>query len=273
MKYKPFSKGIFRHELGLQTLDLSQWLEVDENWQEQTTLKTRLLTEERDKVFQALPGALDASHEVAEMISTHLKQHFPDKFQTFDFSYAEEHPLAAAAQWVQEDLCLMKTGDNEARLEAGCVCFPSRWKLIEKVGKNMVGIHQPVPGFNKNLERPSTRFLLNTQVDRPMWRINWTIHDSDHLFAYGADEEKKRYTPGTVLQNTFFRSERQTLRRLPKTGFVLFTIRTYVTPMTEVAENAEDRKNLLSSLKTMPQEVVAYKGMQNLWSPLVEALQ
>lgn len=269
----PFASGVFRHEMGLKTLDLSEWIDVDENWQKHTELKTRLLTEQRSKVFQAEASARPASEELKILLHQHLKKYFP---QLPLKERPSEHPLVVLSEWVQEDFCLMKTEGDEAKLEAGCVCFPSRWKLIEKVGKNMQGIHKPVPGFNQTLEKASTRFLLNTSEDKPTWRLNWTLHTSDEMFAY--PEEKKSDTVSSInlqnlLQQTFLRVERQTLRRLPQSGYVVFTIRTYVESLSKVLKTKEDFRSLFSTLESMPKEIVKYKGMEEFIEPLIQAIK
>jgi hypothetical protein len=44
-------------------------------------------------------------------------------------------PLKAAALLVQEDLILMRKGEDGWRLAAGSLCFPSSWTLTEKFGR------------------------------------------------------------------------------------------------------------------------------------------
>jgi hypothetical protein len=285
MKYKPFAAGIFKHEMGLKPLAPAEWIEIDDQWDEQRRLKEHLLKTERDKVLQARPSAEAAAHEFIEMLAEHLGRHFPERYdfsgktlqvrangRKYDLASLSDHPLAVVAEWVQEDVCLMKIEDGGARLEAGLLCFPSRWKLIDKMGLDMTGIHRPVPAFNQNLEKPATRFLQHTTPDKPMWRLNWTIHASKELFAYGSDEPQRLAPGAPVLENLFLRVERQTLRRLPRSAYVVFTIRTYVTPLTEVAREAQDRNALLSCLQSLPKEVAKYRGMGELTAPLIKAL-
>lgn len=269
MRYKPYLSKEFKHEIGLKTLELKEWIEVDDHWQEQVELKRNLILNQREKVFQALPSALEASKELKVLLLDHLKQYHPS-IPTPETS--NEHPMIEMATWVQEDFCLMSSTGSEARLEAGCVCFPSRWKLIEKVGKNMAGIHQPVPGFNQKLEKPSTRFLLNTTADKPTWRLNWSLHASDGMFAYPGEIHEDFDAKKDVLKQTYLRVERQCLRRLPQSGYIVFSIRTYVESLDLALESEEERKTLASNLKTMSPEVLKYKGLESLLPHLLAAL-
>lgn len=61
---------------------------------------------------------------------------------------SEDHPpLLAASLLVQEDLALMRRGEDGWRLAAASLCFPSPWSLAGKFGRPVDEIHGPVPGF------------------------------------------------------------------------------------------------------------------------------
>lgn len=78
----------------------------------------------------------------------------------------------------------------------------------------------------------------------------------DHPALHGDQEsselaEEPVITPSTIL----FRSERQTLRRLPRTGAVIFTIRTYLTPIEELAKEPGVPSRLASAVRGWDEEV------------------
>jgi hypothetical protein len=56
------------------------------------------------------------------------------------------------------------------------------------------------------------------------------------------------------------RTERQTLRRLPKTGAVVFTIRVYTVPVQQLALEAGEAARLAAAIRSWPAEVAADKG-------------
>jgi hypothetical protein len=70
------------------------------------------------------------------------------------------------------------------------------------------------------------------------------------------------------LGDLTFRVERQTLRKMERSGAVVFTIRNYTTPLSVLCENNEARVALLETLRTVQPDVAAYKG----WTPLLEPL-
>ncbi|KAG8864862.1 hypothetical protein FRB96_003448 [Tulasnella sp. 330] len=61
-------------------------------------------------------------------------------------------------------------------------------------------------------------------------------------------------------ENLFFRTERQSLRRLPRTRAILFTIRTYLDPVTELAGEPGVPGRMASAVRSWPDDVAQYKG-------------
>ncbi len=55
----------------------------------------------------------------------------------------------------------------------------------------------------------------------------------------------------------YFRSERQSLRRMPRTGAILFTIRTYYESVTKLAEEPGIPGRMASAIRSWPQDVAA----------------
>jgi hypothetical protein len=73
-----------------------------------------------------------------------------------------------------------------------------------------------------------------------------------------------------VGDRLFLRVERETLRRFPRTGCVLFTIRTYVRPLAHLADRPDDVARLAEALRAMPDDVAAYKQVAEI-APVVAA--
>ena len=78
---------------------------------------------------------------------------------------------------------LMARGDTGWQLAAASLCFPSTWVLAEKFGRDMDGIHKPVPGYAEHIGPRLLRIFDNLQVERPAWRLNWSIYDGPELYA------------------------------------------------------------------------------------------
>jgi hypothetical protein len=60
------------------------------------------------------------------------------------------------------------------------------------------------------------------------------------LFHQHAHETGEgRFGPGPVAKNVYLRLERQTLRKLPESGDILFTIRIYIDPLSALETHPE----------------------------------
>lgn len=180
------------------------------------------------------------------------------------------HPLDLAARWVPEDLCLHLPGpDGVLRLVAGSVAFPAGWALREKLGRPLGAIHGPVPGYEAAIGRPVDRVLGALTPARGIWRLNGSIVDDAVLFR---PEYPRRVRPPRIPEDIVIRSERQTLRRLPVSGAVVFTIRTYVDPLTSIENSREARRTLAAYLRALPPDQRRYKRMEDLAEPLADWL-
>ena len=62
-------------------------------------------------------------------------------------------------------------------------------------------------------------------------------------------------------EQRYLKVEYQTLRRLPMSRFILFTIRTFLEPITMLSTVPGAAANLASSLRGMSQSMRAYKGL------------
>ena len=236
--------------MGIRTLDLDDWLVLDDRYADELDLKRRLLSERSDDVFAARPDALDASTEVLELITAWLATHHPDLHPppsepvvgsgslsqdpaTGSGAGGQRHPLDVAGRMVQEDLCVLVEHDGRYRLEAASLCFPSHWRLHEKLGRSLAAIHAPVPHYSEELEAKVDRFFDRLRADRPVIRRNLSVHCHDDLYRPEPHESPDSFAPdASGVDHVWLRSERQTLVRLPRTGAVLFTIKTQLCPVT-----------------------------------------
>jgi hypothetical protein len=63
-----------------------------------------------------------------------------------------------------------------------------------------------------------------------------------------------------TINDIHFRSERQSLRRLPKSRALLFTIRTYFEPVTVIAQEPHVPGRLAAAIRSWDETVSYYKG-------------
>jgi hypothetical protein len=71
-----------------------------------------------------------------------------------------------------------------------------------------------------------------------------------------------------TINEIHFRSERQSLRRLPKSKALLFTIRTYFEPVTVIAKEPHVPGRLAEAIRSWDEKASYYKGRSH-WDGLL----
>lgn len=188
-----------------------------------------------------------------------------------------EPPLLAVSRQVQEDLCLLQRDAAGWRLTAASLCFPSAWSLREKFGLPMAAIHAEVPGFPGRMREVVARIFDNLKVEQPVARLNWSIYGDDRLrHSETHSPSDQRFPPDIpVGQRAVIRVERQSLRRLPITDAILFTIRVHLSPMRALEGHPRGRAlagSLRAQLLALTPEQLDYKGLSDVRERLAEAL-
>jgi hypothetical protein len=269
--YLPFAGGRHRLAMGLLTLAEAEWLEVDGDLARDLALKRRLLEERHGDVFAALPEAAAPAAELLAILVEHLTRHHAALFrrnggrllatatnESWELPPSSLHPLDLAGRLVQEDFCLLAAAENSYRLIGASLCAPARWRLAEKIGQALDAIHGPVPGYGDRLSRPVRRFFALLKSDKPVWRLNWGIFDDPALFQPAAGPPRT-ISPANAGELLWLRVERQTLRRLPGTGAVVFTIRTHITRLDRAIRMRQDAADLADAIRDMSEETRHYK--------------
>ncbi len=281
--YAPFKAGPFRLSMGLMPLDLKDWIEPDAQCAAELKEKERLLTGRHAEVFAALPEADPGSAETLALLVEHLPNRFPELYkrngdrldnlatgQRWGIHDPPLHPLDLAGRLVQEDLCLMQRQAHTQvyHLVGASLCFPTRWRLADKIGKPLNTIHAPIPGYAEQLATTMDKFFDRLKVEKPVWRLNWALMDDPTLFQPTRSSRKRTdITPENAGDSIWLRIERQTLRRLPHTRDILFTIRVYVRPLVHLATQPDHAARLAAALRALPQPVRQYKNLP----PFIEA--
>jgi dimethylamine monooxygenase subunit A len=181
-------------------------------------------------------------------------------------------PLLAAARQVPDDLCLMEKRDGTWRLTALSLSAGSFFTAQEVVGRSLAELHVPVTGFHDRLLTRVTRIFEGLRPDLVLERRNWSVVSSPELHM--PDPAPMRAAilaidPDRAAELLFTRVERQTLRRLPRTGGAVFTIRVWLSPLSEVARDPERLARFASAWRAAHPDFRAYKKL-GLYDALVE---
>lgn len=276
LAHTPYDGSRQPFSIGLKPLDLADWIEPDEHLAAHLGEKERLLVERRDVVFREEAETRAAQREVLALLAEHLAERFPELYRQRDGTIevvaagraivldGEEAPLLTASRLVQEDLCLMRASPAGYRLAAASLCFPSAWSLAEKFARPMGEIHKGVPHYAERLGPRIDRIFDNLKVDQPVWRLNWSIYADAELHHPESKERPRDWFAGEGTPEAFIRVERQTLRRLPVSGDILFTIKVHVDPF-EAFRRHPDGARLAAGLKaqvlSLDESQLRYKAL------------
>ena len=98
----------------------------------------------------------------------------------------------------------------------------------------------------------------------------------EDTFVHGShgEDRNKEVTGKDTVEGMYLRTERQTLRRLGISGGVIFTVRTYMSPVVRLAEEEGVAGRLASALRSWPSDVGRYKGKErgNWWRLVITYL-
>ncbi len=221
---KPWMQAKTRRLPGIQPVAKGEWLLRDDAYGAQMAYRDALIAGRESDVFVATPESLPMQEELLETVQSdltedHRKGRRPDGVQV----PLTGPPLLVAARLVQEDLLIMDMAD-EPRLVAGVLCFPASWSLAEKFGRGLEAIHGYVDEYTAEMAARVRRMFDAIRPEQPLWRANFLRYaDADLHQPRRKGEARPAPTSGG-----FVRVERQTLRKLPRTGAVVFGIHTYV---------------------------------------------
>ncbi|KAG2119115.1 uncharacterized protein F5147DRAFT_564881 [Suillus discolor] len=190
--------------------------------------------------------------------------------------------------------------DGKYYFQGGAICIPGFWRMRDKIGMTLDDIHISgnVPRFKEKLQMSMEKFFRRMPVDKPVIRNNYFMQvckpsshvsdgddearlDVEEECASDIDPEELGWSESTNGPEDEFlhghghgalpapylapstlrlRSERQTLRRLPRTGAIVFGIRTYLFKIEELARERGVADRLASAIRSWPNDVGVYKG-------------
>ena len=283
------------------------WIELDNHYLRFHAAKTQRLASRASKCVQVVPdpAVYAATLELLEELTAYLTERYPTMFhrtpigltnlltsEVFDtrpthltINGVPESPMQLSARLIQDDLAIMfERPDGHSYLLAGAILLPGFWRLEDKFGLSLSEIHTSgaVPAFESSLEKGMQNFFRRIKPEAPVLRNNYFIQVDDNLAwssSIGPEDSADSSEIGwnsaaknKAIQHHYFRSERQSLRRLPRSGGVVFTIRTYFHPVTEICEEPFVPGRLASAVRSWGEGVARYKGRERYGDVLLEYL-
>lgn len=255
--------------MGLAPMASDCWIEPDTAARDFYLHKQRQRQRLGDRVYRALPESEPAQRELAQLLATHLLRDHPGSYHQTD-SRLEYIPAAAAlplehsemlwncSLWVADDLVIMQQQEADYRLTAASLCSPSHWRLEDKFGLPLTHIHEVIPRFNTSLQARVSRFLAHLRADHPVVRCNWGLQLGDGLC------QRPGELGGAIDDTLYYRVERQSLRRLPASAAIVFTIRVYLHPLAVLRQVPGALPQLLAAIDTCDPAIREYKDFARM---------
>ncbi len=179
--------------------------------------------------------------------------------------------VALGKTWEPDFALLRLDSSGKMILVGGCICFPSNWRLTDKIGLPLDRVHAIVPGLNAAIGTSIDTLLAHMKPHGTLIRSNWSMcrtpelnqHPDRHLPALNAD---------CAADDVWLRIEDQALMSLADAGGLLFGIRLRHIPLRELRQNAVASGRLKKAIETMPEEMVRYKGLASIRERLLQWL-
>ena len=154
---------------------------------------------------------------------------------------------------------------------AAQICYPDR----EKLQTSLERFFRRLP-VDKAVERSNylvqiVRSLTENETDPE--ELAWSKSMLGPEDEYGHGDRPAVDAPAPTPEMLRLRTERQTLRRLPRSGGVVFTFRTYMAAVTELVKEAGVGERLASAVQSWPEDVSEYKGRERRgWGPVLAGM-
>ena len=202
----------------------------------------------------------------------------------------EADPLVAIGLMAAEDMCILLpsdipdiSGQKNHRLSSGVLIQPSGWSLVSKfnmaaphdeaaaqasrdnarLGKTSFEIHTSrVSHYANHFADKVERFYKNMNPSVNFWRRKWGPYQTGQ-FSLHPDlprDDMDLQTADDWRAHGFIRSEHESFIKLPGTGGVIFTIRTFLWPVAEIEKNPEALAALVTAFDNLSPEMYAYRA-------------
>lgn len=191
-------------------------------------------------------------------------------------------PLHVLLGNIPEDFGIMMRDEKTGRyhLRAGVICSSLGWKLGQKIGMGLSGIHEAVPGYESKLAFSmdryafsvinesqlltySKRFFTRMPTASPIQRGSWGLEIGKPLYLPSDHPDwKNREFQNLALseEDIYLRVDWQTLRRLPLSGAIVFNFKALYTPLVEFSDEPYIPSLVLKILEDGEENIMKYKG-------------
>ncbi|KAK4180918.1 hypothetical protein QBC36DRAFT_2131 [Triangularia setosa] len=261
LQLRPF-KPKYHITMAIQTSSPSDLIIMDKNYLDRVTDRKSILTSHPEIVKGYIPSGISPLRELyAYLMATYLPTRYPTMFSlspdgttlhnkttsltspVSPLGLPPDELLSTLATTFEDDIFLLlpDPATNSHRCVAFLCCHPSGFDPSTKLNKTLADIHGPVPSYHK-IGASMERFFSKLEVGKPVKRMNWGVQTHAELYTPSGnhihEDEVEKLTEEDVesvdIGQTRLRVELQTLTRLPDTGAVMFSFKTFLYGLDEV---------------------------------------
>ncbi len=275
--HTPYKNGKGGVKVGLEPVDELKWIEIDELFSSEIAQKKNLYKTTPQDVYQETPNSFESQEEFLNILREHLLEYHPEHLiQNESKRNQDISPLEIASLLVQEDLVLMLPQKEEYFLGAASLCAPSNWSLKEKFNKSLLMLHKDVPSYSSKIGSRVNNIFINLPEEKIFQRFNWSIYETPILFQPAERksyiERSKQINQENAGDKLFIRVERQTIRRLPVSRSIIFTIRVHVDPLNSIKKDLSLLQDLKKAIVDLDVSMKEYKSIDQINQPLINWL-
>lgn len=161
-------------------------------------------------------------------------------------------PLDELVSQVPEDLFILQLTSNSNYVAAAHVNCGEEWEPLNKVGHDFIEVHAPVGGMSEMKKETGDGIVRMLSQSPPLERFGWVLRANDELYV--TDAINKRIS---LDEQIFARAERQTITFLPEARAIIFTFRTYITPLENIS--LPEREIMAQAIESMKPAHLKYK--------------
>lgn len=303
---RPFvGKRNFNPKIGVKNISKTphDWLLIENTYLKVTTLKAQSLKRNPTQTMHIDKNhkSINALQEFYEVIFDFYLKRFPRYFALDyktglienkinglkfgkDAKSLQPHELLRnIGSNMEEDFVLLLKNDaskkdQEYILRSSIVGFPAGFDPSVFFNKPISYIHTLVPQYESNLQNPMHKFFNNLKPTDLWVRHNWSIQAHGDYFTLNnharKGEEVKRLTVDDIdfINGCYLRCERQVLTRLPQTGAIVMTVRTYLTSLDQIKNQEKLSDELIRGIGSLPPDMAYYKKKGSWGDAVVEYL-
>lgn len=261
-----FSDGPFRFRLGTRPGDAGGFFSPTEANREILAERRRWLQSDQARHAILRPdGASVLDAAIDELLT-------PSQQGALSIVATPYEKLIALGAVLEPDLVFLQR-DSAGRMVVvgGCVCFPTNWRLTDKLGQPVGMVHDVVPGLNSAIGPAIDNFLARMKPgcwERSNWGMSRSAERNQHPQVHPSG-----FPTDCTIGEVWLRIEDQALVPLPEVAGVVFGIRVRHVALGEILQCPAAAERLLTAIETMPADMLRYKNLTAIRERLIHWLR